>query len=131
VLFMVGLCAAKLDAWFIQTPHGMTGEYRLRPSKSGLRLEARCASLDLRMMVVEEGWRIQAVKTARDAEAVAVGRVRSDKRGVQAAADSRVTQRKLDRYPVKGSVSVRLSALGVGATSQRRSSARRQWFAVG
>ena len=87
-------------------------------------------------MVVEEGWRIQAVKTARDAEAVAVGRVRSDKRGVQActagrAADSRVTQRKLDRYPVKGSVSVRLSALGVGATSQRRSSARRQWFAVG
>jgi hypothetical protein len=57
VLFMVGLCAAKLDAWFIQTPHGMTGEYRLRPSKSGLRLEAGCASLDLRTMVVEEAKR--------------------------------------------------------------------------
>ena len=49
----------------IQTPNGTTAEYRLRPSKSGLRLEGRCASLDLRTMVVEEGWRIQAVKTAR------------------------------------------------------------------
>jgi hypothetical protein len=49
----------------IQTPNGTTGEYRLRPSESGLRLEGRCASLDLRTMLVEAGWRIQAVKTAR------------------------------------------------------------------
>ena len=48
-----------------------------------------------------------------------------------AGADSRVTQLKLDRYQLDDRVSVRLSAFGVGATSQRRSSARRQWFAVG
>ena len=29
----------------IQMPNGMIGEYRLRPSASGLRLEERCASL--------------------------------------------------------------------------------------
>jgi hypothetical protein len=49
----------------IQTPNGMVGEYRLRPSETGLRLEGRCASFDLRTMLVEEGWRIQAIKTAR------------------------------------------------------------------
>jgi hypothetical protein len=49
----------------IQTPNGLTGEYRLRPSESGLRLEGRSVSLDLRTMMVEEGWRIQVVKTAR------------------------------------------------------------------
>jgi hypothetical protein len=49
----------------MQTPDGTTGEYHLRPTESGLRLEGRCASYDLRTMVMKEGWRIQAVKTAR------------------------------------------------------------------
>jgi hypothetical protein len=48
----------------IQTSNGMTGEYRLQPSDRGLRL-GRCVSFDLRTMVMDAGWCIQAVKTAR------------------------------------------------------------------
>jgi hypothetical protein len=48
----------------MQTPDGSTCEYRLRPSKSGLRLARSCVSYDLISFVRDAGWRIKHVKTA-------------------------------------------------------------------
>jgi hypothetical protein len=49
----------------IQMPNGTTGEYRLRVTKNGLRLEGRCASYHLMTMLSESDWRIRGAKTAR------------------------------------------------------------------
>ena len=47
----------------IHIPDGSTAEYRLRASRSGLRLVRSCVSYDLITMVRDAGWRIVEVKT--------------------------------------------------------------------
>jgi len=41
----------------IRTPDGATGEYRLRQTANGFRLDLRCTSYDL-MTMLEAGWQI-------------------------------------------------------------------------
>ena len=47
----------------MQLPDGTTGEYRLRSTPRGLRLDRSCASYDLLTLVCEAGWIIREVKT--------------------------------------------------------------------
>ena len=47
----------------MQLPDGTTGEYRLRSTPRGLRLERSCASYDLLTLICEAGWVIREVKT--------------------------------------------------------------------
>ena len=50
----------------MQMPDGTTHKYDLRASESGLRLVRTCASYDLRAMLRDAGWRIQAVTCEAD-----------------------------------------------------------------
>ena len=47
----------------MQLPDGTLGEYRLRSTPRGLRLERSCASYDLLTLICEAGWIIREVKT--------------------------------------------------------------------
>jgi hypothetical protein len=47
------------------TPDAAEPRVCIRRARESAELEGRCASYDLRTMVMMEGWRIQAVKTAR------------------------------------------------------------------
>ena len=46
----------------IRTPNGATGEYRLRQTANGFRLDLRCTSYDL-MTMLEAGWQIVGTRT--------------------------------------------------------------------
>ena len=46
----------------IRTPDGATGEYRLRPTADGFRLDLRCTSYDLTSML-EAGCQIVGTRT--------------------------------------------------------------------
>ena len=46
----------------IRTPDGATGEYRLRQTANGFRLDLRCTSYDL-MTMLEAGWQIVGTRT--------------------------------------------------------------------